>query len=366
MWRVLLLAGVVTCSSDWGYEKETGPHVWSKQYPDCEEYSQSPVVLPTVFADHPFLQTIEYHNFKMWGVEITQDGKSIVILVKDSGKGKPYITGAMFKTKQYLHKIEIKVGTDGRGSEHGMDGMLYDGELLYYYYDKKYKSYEEALKIPGGVSILSSLLKEQKENNAGFDTIISHLDEISNSTNGVPDIMEGELNAPVYDEEKECTNCDYYFYEGSLSAPPCSEVAYRFVYAYPLPIGEMQLEKFKGVLSYETGKPMVNNNRYPQPLNMRMVFQHHERDAKYYKLPDPAEMHAPPLPPPGHRNMMQPNMQNMPNMPNMQNMPNRPNMHNMRGMPHRMPQPGTNSFQPQYSGAKPSKIKYGPRNSQLT
>merc|ERR1719233_2469728 len=113
----------------------------------------------------------------------------------------------------------------------------------------------------------------------------------------------------------------------------------------------MQLEKFKGVLSYETGKPMVNNNRYPQPLNMRMVFQHHERDAKYYKLPDPAEMHAPQLPPPGHRKMMQPNM---------------PNMHNMRGMPHRMPQPGTNNFQPQYSGAKPSKIKYGPRNSQLT
>jgi len=370
---LLLLVGGVTCSEfKWGYSKYDGPRVWGEHYPECEEYSQSPIVLPTAFADHPFLQTIEYHNFEKWNVDLTQDGKSIVLYVKDTGKERPYITGAVFKTKQFLDKIVIKVGTHCRGSEHGMDGIFYDGEISYFYYDKKYKNYDEAVEVPGGVAIVSVLLKEQKESNPAFDQILKNLPQISNSKSPIACTLEGELNTPVYvteKKEKECVNCDYYFYEGSLSTPPCSQVALRFVYAYPLNIGEDQLDKLREVLSCETGKPMVNNYRYPQPLNFRKVFQHHERDAKYYRFPDPEDMPPPPPPPPGH---MMPGMPgNRPNMgirPDMANMPNMGNMPNMANrMPPRMPQPGTQNYQPQQQvPVKPTKIRYAPTSNQLT
>jgi len=113
---------------------------------------------------------------------------------------------------------------------------------------------------------------------------------------------------------------------------------------------------------------MVNNYRYPQPLNFRKVFQHHERDPKYYRFPDPEDMPPPPPPPPGH---MMPGMPgNRPNMgirPDMANMPNMGNMPNMANrMPPRMPQPGTQNYQPQQQvPSKPTKIRYA-TSSQLT
>merc|ERR1739848_819786 len=54
---------------DWGYSLHNGPHVWSEYYPECEGYSQSPIVLPTAFDNHPFLKTIEYHNFDEFKAE---------------------------------------------------------------------------------------------------------------------------------------------------------------------------------------------------------------------------------------------------------------------------------------------------------
>merc|ERR1711942_210758 len=139
-----------------------------------------------------------------------------------------------------------------------------------------------------------------------WDTILSKIHMISGTKATVPLNFQFGVDVPKYVEtakgDKECINCDYYFYEGSLSEPPCSEVALRIVYATTFPIGQKQIEKLRDVLSCETGKPMINNQRYPQPLNFRKVFQHHERDRKHYTFPDMT-------PPPPH--MMQPDMAHM-------------------------------------------------------
>merc|ERR1719427_1708544 len=294
---------------DWGYSLHNGPHVWSEYYPECEGYSQSPIVLPTAFDNHPFLKTIEYHNFDEFKAELSQDGKSIVVYVVSSGKDRPYITGGMFKSKSkfYLHKVVIKVGSDcTKGSSHGMDGIFYAGEIECYYFNSKFKSYEEAEKVPGSVAIVSKLIKEEKKDEPVWDTILSKIHMISGTKATVPLNFQFGVDIPKYVEtekgDKECINCDYYFYEGSLSEPPCSEVVLRIVYATTFPIGHKQMEKLRDVLSCETGKPMINNKRYPQPLNFRKVFQHHERDRKHYTFPD-----MPPPPP----HMMQPDMSHM-------------------------------------------------------
>merc|ERR1719427_729047 len=302
---------------DWGYSLHNGPHVWSEYYPECEGYSQSPIVLPTAFDNHPFLKTIEYHNFDEFKAELSQDGKSIVVYVVSSGKDRPYITGGMFKSKSkfYLHKVVIKVGSDcTKGSSHGMDGIFYAGEIECYYFNSKFKSYEEAEKVPGSVAIVSKLIKEEKKDEPVWDTILSKIHMISGTKATVPLNFQFGVDVPKYVEtakgDKECINCDYYFYEGSLSEPPCSEVVLRIVYATTFPIGHKQIEELRDVLSCETGKPMINNQRYPQPLNFRKVFQHHERERKHYTFPD-----MPPPPPhmmqPDMSHMMQPDMSNL-------------------------------------------------------
>eukprot|EP00088_Acartia_fossae_P034393 TRINITY_DN3531_c0_g1_i9.p1 TRINITY_DN3531_c0_g1~~TRINITY_DN3531_c0_g1_i9.p1 ORF type:complete len:459 (-),score=100.64 TRINITY_DN3531_c0_g1_i9:303-1679(-) len=317
MLRILLLvcgvAGVplqqYESPFEWGYQDDNGPSCWGKYYPECNKISQSPIALPTYFADHPFLRRLEYHNFDLdCDLVLYNDGKSVTMVVKDDGKrGRPSVSGSVLnpKSRYLLDRVVIKVGRDNFGSEHGMHGIHYPGEMQWYFFDEKFKTFDDAVKNPGAIAIISQLLKSSKVDNKFFDCIVDNVDKISGTKVPV-DLKWLDLPEllPRYGEDKkgnkECVNCDYYFYEGSLTYPPCSEVALWHVYMDPVKVSESQLDKLRSVVSWQSKECMVDYVRGAQPVNFRDVLQHRERSEEFYSdhpnLPPKMPEHPLPFP----------------------------------------------------------------------
>eukprot|EP00088_Acartia_fossae_P054165 TRINITY_DN61_c0_g1_i3.p1 TRINITY_DN61_c0_g1~~TRINITY_DN61_c0_g1_i3.p1 ORF type:complete len:463 (-),score=106.30 TRINITY_DN61_c0_g1_i3:39-1427(-) len=299
-------------SVDWDYDWDgKGPFDWGKRYPECTKFRQSPIALPTEFADFPFLKRIEYHDFDIeCELELVNQGKWIEIRVKDNPKRpRPSISGSVFdpKDRYYLDRVVIRVGSaSSHGSEHGMKNKEYPGEIQWMYYNKKYNSFDEAVKIPGETTIISQLVEIGMKDNPRYNYLINSLKKINGSKYAVdlkwdstPDFLPSfQGGEGGYDKkEKECVNCDYYFYEGSLTYPPCYETVLWHVYMETIELSEYQLSELRHVLSWEDHKPLNNNKRYIVAANFRDILQHRERNPKAY---DNIYVPLPPPPPPPH------------------------------------------------------------------
>ena len=66
----------------------------------------------------------------------------------------------------------------------------------------------------------------------------------------------------------------YYYYEGSLTTPPCSEIVQWFVLKETINIPNCILKRFRMVERDSEGALLTFNHRTPQNLNGRMVMEH--------------------------------------------------------------------------------------------
>ena len=69
------------------------------------------------------------------------------------------------------------------------------------------------------------------------------------------------------------SNRDFYYYEGSLTTPPCSEVVHWFVLKQPIQIPASYICTLRKVEEDEHGTLLTHNVRDEQPLNRRIVMQ---------------------------------------------------------------------------------------------
>ncbi len=208
--------------SQWGYTCLNGPNVWGQHFEECSGFTQSPISLPSAPAPTPpFLKRIEYQNVERNQIklfEVKQENKAINVIYKGPEHERPSFTGSVFVDKKFLFdRFLVRVGeTECSGSELLINGTRFAGEAQSYYYDSKFKSFDEALKVPGGIAVISSLLEltdEYLPSTPFFDNL--HL--ISGNSKGIEYHKNFPANLPIFPEEdkktKECINCDYYFYE---------------------------------------------------------------------------------------------------------------------------------------------------------
>lgn len=298
LWSISLeVEGYKNQEFPWGYEKYNGPDVWGDHFPQCNGYKQSGIILPTVPADDPILNRIEYHDAeKSYDSELMNDGKAIQTRIIDSKR--PSISGSLFGANQrYLLDFGIlRVGCqDHPGSEHGMNGKQYPGEKQEFWYNSKFASFEDALKVPGNVAVTSQLIEISGKDNPALYGLGSSLSNINGTAKPHRYSHKFMVNLHIYKKNtignKICVNCDYYFYRGSLAYPPCTEGVLWHVYMDTFKISESQMNVLRSVVSSDTGKPMVNNNRNPQPVNFRDILQHRENAPKEY-IPQPSAPYA--------------------------------------------------------------------------
>jgi carbonic anhydrase len=226
----------------WDYGQK-GPAAWGTLSPEfvacAEGTSQSPIDLTTVTEVPALMMKLSFQPAALRIVhhahmsDVVNTGHSIQ--VNASGNDTLSIGGEAFTLLQYHFHSP---------SEHTVDGKHFPMEmhLVHRSADKK-------------LAVVGALIQEGKHN-AAFDPVWANLPKekgveahLENTTVNVDDLLPEDLSA--------------YYYDGSLTTPPCSEGVKWFVLTTPIQLSAEQIAAFRAVVH--------DNNRPVQPLNQRTV-----------------------------------------------------------------------------------------------
>lgn len=215
--------------AQWSYDGLMGPERWGKDFPTCAKgKSQSPLDIQGPFVK---ARTSVSADYKEGPLKIINDG----------------------------HTIQVNVAP---GSKLRIDSVPYD--LLEFHFhrpsEEKINGVPMAMVIhfvhknaAGKSVVLGVLLKEGNEN-PGIKTLWDNLP----ATQGTESSPDGIKFNPANLLPREF---DFYSYEGSLAAPPCTEGVSFFILRTPVNVSSAQIAKF----------PFKNNARPVQPRNGREI-----------------------------------------------------------------------------------------------
>ncbi len=219
----------------WSYHNaETGPENWKNLcdgFSDCGGKSQSPINIDTKdVVQSKDLKAIEF-NYGKSNVDIINNGHTVQFNV--NGKNLAKLNDKDYKLLQFhYHSL----------SEHTVNGKHFPIEVhfVHKYSDKDY-------------AVIGIMFVEGKEN----PLFKKYLNQFPTH--------EGEYQS---DETIDLLsllpkNKDYYYYNGSLTTPPCSEIVSWYVLKNPVEASKEQIKKFSEILH--------NNYRPVLPLNGRKV-----------------------------------------------------------------------------------------------
>jgi len=262
----LVSASANGSSSDLGLWSYHGDGVredyWWEVWPGCAGRRQSPIDIDTslVVRKPPgFLKGWQKVGANTAHVWFNDTGHDLRLFMNELDM---IVIGSSF---DYVMQVE-DIHFHSR-SEHMIDGKDFALELQVITSAADQKDYEVSGHY-GHVAI--SILFEAKER--GSDPLLSQLVRIltantnlSASTNG-KNILDFSVEVrPALD-----FSGDFFEYEGSLTAPPCTEAVHWLVATDPRPASKEQLDVFEAALRYHDGS---DNRRQTQILNGRRVYR---------------------------------------------------------------------------------------------
>jgi len=293
MWKfVALLCGIGRVAADlssafstqpsvsWGYQLHNGPNTWVDSYPTCNGQMQSPVALPLVYRNDSFIRRLGMYQYELVRpLTLINDEErySISVRYEDDGQKPPEIGGSFYSPERRfnLDRISFRVGPDSsEGAEHSVGNRKLPGEMQLYHYDNKFKNIEEALKVPGQVSVAVLLFEVSEDDNLNLDVLLSKL-HLVNGTKKAASMGSHNLEWIYPTTVTPLHECEFFMYEGSTTTPPCQEGVVWHIYFDYVAISERQLEQLRSVVT-PSGAPMNKNNRFQMPLNTRQIYQHRE------------------------------------------------------------------------------------------
>lgn len=254
-------------SHDWGYGADNGPDTWHEQFPIANGPRQSPIDLVTAEARYdPELRPLTLRYDPSVSLDIINNGHSVQVTFADD-KDASTLTGGPITGIYRLKQFHFHWGSsDGKGSEHTVDGKLYPAELHLVHWNTSYPNFGEASSKSDGLAVVGVFLEIGAEN-PQLQKVIDVLDAIK--ANGA------QTSFADFDPTMLLPNTlDYWTYDGSLTTPPLLESVTWIVCKKSISASPAQMEKFRGLLFSVEGEPechMVDNYRPPQPLKGREV-----------------------------------------------------------------------------------------------
>ncbi|PIE44842.1 MAG: carbonic anhydrase [Gammaproteobacteria bacterium] len=232
---ITLLFTSVAQASDkahWGYTGTVGPKNWqnlSPKFSVCGGENQSPVNLTGFIEAELTPLKLSYNE---GGKEITNNGHSVQ--VNYSPGSTLFIGNESFELKQFHFHSP---------SENHINGKSYPFESHFVHVNKD-----------GKIAVVSVLYNEGEENKA-LAEFWSQLPERQHETKKLKKAVNAALLLP--------DNKDYYYFNGSLTTPPCTEGVRWFVFKEALSISKEQLDTFSSVMPQKNNRPLQPKNARP-------------------------------------------------------------------------------------------------------
>ncbi|XP_067936005.1 carbonic anhydrase 3-like [Watersipora subatra] len=275
-WCSYLQRASYTSASPWSHRGELGPDNWAEWYPDARGSCQSPIALYSDADHRPLnLQLSGYNqpaNLTATNVGFTVSFQGECTKMANS---PCYITGAHGWLEKYsFNHLHMHWGeTSEEGSEHTIDDQRFPMEL-HIVHCLGNLSLPEAVEQPKGLAVLGFVYEISEEDNEAYTPLLDAIRHVTYKDEekevvSSPSLTLASLLPPVLESS-------YFYYSGSLTTPPCSEVVQWTVFSYPIPISERQMQVFRS-LQRCSGKgcvePMSGNWRPLQESFGRLIYQ---------------------------------------------------------------------------------------------
>lgn len=223
----------------WSYFDVLGPIHWGglqENYKLCDEGTeQSPINVTNAHVATTKKPTVKYHYPVKTGMTIGHKGHEPLVEIADKDFSLTLDHEIYYLTEIHFHSP----------GEHYINGMSYPMEIHYVHKNAN-----------GKLAVVGIFLRLGAKN-AFLDTILENGPEKKGEKKYYPD-LKLDVNIPLSIEK------DFYYYQGSLTTPPCTE-GVKWIIAIPTgTLSEDQLREYHGIYGYYNARPI-------QPLHSRKI-----------------------------------------------------------------------------------------------
>jgi len=252
-------------AAEWGYNKNNGPSEWVRWYPISNNGTrQSPVdIIPSTCTQDKTLPALKFQYISTW-IKLINTGSSWRMDFQPEGSN---LSGGPLDSDYKVLQMHAHWGAkSGCGSEHTLDGKMFDAELHIVHYNSKYGDPAIAIDKPDGLAVLGMFVKTGRSH-PEFEKLCDNLNEIPYRNDSLQ--LQEKLN-PMNCLPKDKS---FFTYPGSLTTPPLFESVTWLVFREPIEMSSAQLNRMRALKVGETEicDFMVNNYRPPCPLGTRTV-----------------------------------------------------------------------------------------------